>query len=134
MTLNFQKAAIDIGIITLDAQPMLAFYRDLLELPLEATIPMPGGGTMYRLKVGESVVKVIETEPAPPEEGITGGIRAATGYRYWTIHVNDLNNVLANVEKAGHEIAVAPRVIRPGVTIAMIVDPDGNWVELLHNE
>jgi hypothetical protein len=27
---------------------------------------------------------------------------------------------------------VAPREIRPGVTMAMVEDPDGNWVEFVH--
>jgi predicted enzyme related to lactoylglutathione lyase len=26
---------------------------------------------------------------------------------------------------------VAEKIVRPGVTIAIIADPDGNWVELL---
>ncbi len=37
------------------------------------------------------------------------------------------------VEKAGYKIPVPAKVIRPGVTIAMLEDPDGNWLELLQN-
>ncbi len=61
------------------------------------------------------------------------GLRAATGYRYWTIHVSNLSEALAVVEKAGYKIPVPAKVIRPGVTIAMLEDPDGNWLELLQN-
>jgi catechol 2,3-dioxygenase-like lactoylglutathione lyase family enzyme len=131
MTLKITKPAIDIGIITRQPDSMLAFYRELLGLPLEATIPMPGGGTMHRLKVGDSVVKVIETDPAPSADAVPGGIRAATGYRYWTIHLANLSDALAAIEAAGHRILLGPKVIREGVTIAMVEDPDGNWVELL---
>ena len=31
----------------------------------------------------------------------------------------------------GYKVPVEPREIRPGVTIAMVEDPDGNWVEFL---
>ena len=40
--------------------------------------------------------KIVETEPRPPVEATPGGIRAATGYRYWTIHVPDINALVAN--------------------------------------
>ncbi|MCB1671285.1 MAG: VOC family protein, partial [Pseudomonadales bacterium] len=113
---------------------MLAFYRDLLGLPLEATIPMPGGGTMNRLKAGDSIVKIIATEPEPPADAISGGIRAATGYRYWTLHITDLAAAVRKLEQAGIRIPVAPREIREGVSIAMVEDPDGNWVELLEQQ
>jgi len=134
MTLTIDKPAIDLGIITRQPDAMLAFYRDLLGLPLEATIPMPGGGTMHRLKVGDSVVKIIETEPSPPADAVPGGIRAATGYRYWTVHIVDLAAALATVEEAGHRVLLGPKVVREGVTIAMVEDPDGNWVELLEQQ
>jgi len=131
MALNISKTAIDIGIITRQPDSMMAFYHELLGLPLEATIPMPGGGTMRRLKVGETVVKIIDTDPEPPAEAVPGGIRAATGYRYWTIHVSNLVEALEQIGDAGHKILLGPKVIRDGVTIGMVEDPDGNWVELL---
>jgi len=130
---DIQKPAIDIGIITNNLQAMLAFYGDGLGLPVEAVIDMPGGGVMHRFRAGESVVKVIETEPRPAAEAPPGGIRGATGYRYWTLHVNDLDATLKKLGEAGHEPVVAKKTIRPGVTIAFLADPDGNWVELLHN-
>mgnify|MGYP003700422815 CR=1 FL=1 len=128
-----QKNAIDIGIITNKLEAMLAFYRDDLGLEVEAVIDMPGGGIMHRLKAGDSVVKIIETDPRPELEAATGGIRAATGYRYWTLHVNDLEQEVSRLKSAGHSIMVGPKQVRPGVSIAMVADPDGNWVELLHN-
>ena len=131
MTLTINKPAIDIGIITRQPEAMLDFYQHLLGLALEATIPMPGGGTMHRLKVGDSVVKIIDTEPQPPADAVPGGIRAATGYRYWTIHILGLAAAVQEIEKSGHRILVGPMVIRQGVTIAIVEDPDGNWVELL---
>lgn len=133
MSDGIQKPAIDLGIITNNLEAMLSFYRDTLGLELEATIPMPGGGEMNRFKVGESIVKIIETDPKPEVEAPPGGIRGATGYRYWTLHVNDLAAAVAAVNDAGHKVVVPEKTIREGVTIAIVADPDGNWVELLNN-
>jgi glyoxylase I family protein len=36
--------------------------------------------------------------------------------------------------EAGIKVVVPPRVIRPGVTIAIVADPDGNWLELLQTD
>ncbi len=127
------KQAIDLGIVTRDAGALLAFYRDTLGLPLEATIPMPGGGTMHRLKAGDSVIKIVATEPSPAADAVPGGIRTATGYRYWTLTIADLAVNVARCEAAGYKTVVPIKTIRPGVSIAIIADPDGNWVELLEN-
>tara|TARA_B100000686_G_C16265687_1_gene701518 strand:- start:138 stop:542 length:405 start_codon:yes stop_codon:yes gene_type:complete len=133
MPIKTQKNSIDIGIIAKDIDAMLIFYRDALGLDLEATIPMPGGGTMHRFKVGDSVIKVIQLDPPPTSEAKPGGIRTASGYRYWTIHVPDLEGVVRQVTEAGYKLAAPIRTIREGVSIAFIEDPDGNWVELLEN-
>tara|TARA_R110001599_G_scaffold229727_3_gene428965 strand:+ start:508 stop:909 length:402 start_codon:yes stop_codon:yes gene_type:complete len=131
--MKLSKQGIDLGIVTRDAVTMLKFYQDTLGLPLEVTIPMPGGGTMHRLKVGESIVKIIETDPSPSADAIPGGIRAATGYRYWTLTIEALADCVARCEAAGYKTVVPFKTIRPGVSIAIIADPDGNWVELLEN-
>lgn len=131
--MKLSKQGIDLGIVTRNAAALLQFYQDTLGLPLESTIPMPGGGTMHRLRVGVSIVKIVETDPSPNADAVPGGIRAATGYRYWTITLEDLSACVARCEAAAYKIVVPIKTIRPGVTIAIIADPDGNWVELLQN-
>ena len=37
----------------------------------------------------------------------------------------------SQVAAAGHKIVVKERELRPGVTIGIVADPDGNWVEFL---
>ena len=131
MSLAITKNAIDIGIVCDDIGAMMTFYGETLGLPLEATIPMPGGGKMNRFKVGDSVIKVIELDPKPSTPAAPGGIRAATGYRYWTISCSNLAETVDKATAAGATIVVAAKEVRPGITIAIIQDPDGNWVELL---
>ena len=133
MSIEVKKDAIDIGIVTNNLDAMMSFYRDTLGLEFEATIDMPGGGVMNRFKVGDSIIKLIETDPKPAEAAAPGGIRGATGYRYWTITVGNLEACVEKAASDGARIVVAAKVVRPGVTIAIIADPDGNWVELLEN-
>lgn len=131
MSANISKPAIDFGIVTRDAARMLAFYRDILKLPLEGVLPMPSGGTMHRLKVGDSIIKIVQLDNPPPDDGVPGGIPAATGFRYLTISVSNLHELVQLCETQGMTVAVPIKTIRPGVTIAMVADPDGNWVEFI---
>jgi catechol 2,3-dioxygenase-like lactoylglutathione lyase family enzyme len=131
MPLQITKQSIDIGIITKDAAPMLSFYRDTLGLEFEGEMAMAGGGNMVRLKCGTTVVKIVTHGKEPEGSAPSGGIRTATGYRYWTISVSNIEAATAECADAGYRVTVPVTEIRPGVSISMIEDPDGNWVELL---
>jgi catechol 2,3-dioxygenase-like lactoylglutathione lyase family enzyme len=133
MTVALTKDSIDIGIVVRDADAALAFYRDTLGFKDTGTMPMPGGGTMYRLLCGSTLVKLVDPGKELPAVAPPGGIQGAYGYRYWTISVSNLDDLSSKCETAGRKVVIAPREIRPGVRIAMIEDPDGNWVELLEN-
>ena len=131
MGVAIKKSSIDLGIVTTNGAAMLAFYRDILGFTYERQIPMPvGDGIMHRMYCGESLIKLVVL-PAAPAKPAPGGIGGATGYRYWTITVSNLEEIVQTCEKAGRKIAIAPREVRPGVRIAMVEDPDGNWVEFL---
>ena len=54
-----------------------------------------------------------------------GGINAATGYRYWTISVSNLEAIVAEAKAAGYQVPWEPREIRAGVSVAMVEDPEG---------
>lgn len=131
MGVELSKDSVDLGIVVKDIEGALRFYRDTLGLPYEAKLDMPGGMTMHRLACGSSVIKLLELEREPPASAPPGGITGAYGYRYWTISVSNLAEVTEAAERAGFNVVVAPREIRPGITISIIEDPDGNWVELL---
>jgi catechol 2,3-dioxygenase-like lactoylglutathione lyase family enzyme len=134
MGLALTKDSIDLGIVVGDADAALAFYRDTLGFVDQGTMPMPGGGTMYRLLCGTSLIKIVALAQDPPAQAPPGGIGGATGYRYWTISVSNLDALADACAAAGYTVAVSPRDIRPGIRIAMIEDPDGNWVELLQTD
>ena len=131
MPLNVTKDSVDLGIVTKDSDALLKFYRDTLGLEQEGEMAMPGGGQMTRLKCGTTTVKIVVNGKEPAAVAAPGGLGGATGYRYFTISVDNLAEATEECKLAGYKVAVPPTEIRAGVTISMIEDPDGNWVELL---
>ena len=131
MSLDFASRAIDLGIVTNNADAMLGFYRDLLGFEEEPSTPFPMGGTMYRLWCGDSLIKIVAPDAAPEGKPPAGAIAEATGYRYWTIRLKNVEEVVAKCEAAGVQIVVPMREARPGVTICIVADPDGNLLEFV---
>ncbi len=131
MGIQTAKPGIDLGIVTTNGDAMLAFYRDLLGLDYKGSMPMPvGGGTMHRMLCGDSLIKLVVVD-AVPNGVVPGGIGGGAGYRYWTITVKNLSEMLQACADAGHQGVIREKEIRPGVRIGMVADPDGNWVEFL---
>jgi catechol 2,3-dioxygenase-like lactoylglutathione lyase family enzyme len=131
MGLELTKDSVDLGIVVADANAALAFYRDTLGFAYQGEMPVPGGGKMHRLLCGTSLIKLVSFDKTPQARPAPGGLAGGTGYRYWTISVSNLDELTRHCEERGYKIAVRPREIRPGIKIAMIEDPEGNWVELL---
>jgi catechol 2,3-dioxygenase-like lactoylglutathione lyase family enzyme len=130
MVIKLTKESIDLGIVTRNRAAMVGFYRDTLgfdDLGESQSIV----GTVHRLMCGTSAIKLVTPVEPPAADAPPGGIPAATGYRYWTISVPDLSEVLGACEAAGRPIVLPPTEARPGVTVAIVEDPDGNWVEFL---
>ncbi|MBQ0720657.1 MAG: VOC family protein [Gammaproteobacteria bacterium] len=131
MPIEITKESIDLGLVTTNAEALVKFYRDTLGLAQEGEMQMPGGGHMTRLKCGTTTLKIVVNGKKPKAVAAPGGIRGATGFRYFTISVSNLAVVTQECQTAGYKVPVPPTEIRPGVSISMIEDPDGNWVELL---
>lgn len=130
MGVHLTKDSIDLGIVVSDPERSLAFYRDVLGFKDDGTMKVPGGGTMYRLYCGTSLIKLIH-HPKELPAVVPGGMNTALGYRYWTISVDNIQEVVDACEAAGHKITVPVVEFRPGVTIAIVEDPDRNWVEFV---
>ena len=131
MSVQLSKQSIDLGIVTTNGAAMLPFYRDVLGFKYLREMPMPGGsGIMHQMLCGESMIKLVVLDKVPAQ-GVPGGIQAATGYRYWTITVSNLAEMVQLCADKGHKVVMKERELRPGVKIAIVEDPDGNWVEFL---
>ena len=131
MGVQLAKQAIDLGIVTRNGEAMLGFYRDLLGFRHEADTPFGGGGTMHRLWCGDSMIKIVVPDPGPEVDPERGHIAKATGYRYWTMIIDNLEEIMSACEAAGSKVVVPITEIRPGVAIGIVTDPDGNLVEFV---
>ena len=130
--MQVNKDSIDLGIVVTDERAALGFYRDALGLEWEGEKPVPGG-RMYRLKCGTTVIKLLKLNRTPEAKPAPGGPAGGLGLRYFTISVPDIRGLMAQLEAKGIRPTVPITEARPGVTIAMVTDPDGNTVEFLEN-
>jgi hypothetical protein len=85
---------------------------------------------MHRLNCGDTLVKLVKLNKDPERDG-SGGIPGATGLRYFTMIVSNLEEIVEQCKAADVAIAVPLTEIRPGVSIAIVEDPDRNWVEFV---
>lgn len=132
MPVHLAKSAIDLGIVVRDGERSLAFYCGVLGLEHVGDIPMPigGAGTMHRVQCGDSLLKLVCFD-STPANAAGGGIPGALGYRYVTMIVSNLAEVVQACVDADVPVAVPISQVREGVRIAIVEDPDGNWVEFV---
>ncbi len=137
MTALIAKDGVDIGIVVRDIDAALSFYRDLLGFELVGQVKLQRGPhlatdiEMWRLQCGASVIKLVRPCDEPTGKNARGGVDAAYGYRYWTIAVTNLDEVVAACDAAGYRVVIPPSELRPGARIAMVEDAEHNWVEFL---
>jgi len=81
------------------------------------------GGAAFRL--GESLVCLEEDTAATLDP-----VRAARGWRYITLQVADIDAVHDELRGKGVREGLAPVTLGEVARISMILDPDGNWIEL----
>ena len=132
MSTKFTKSGFDLGIVTSNGDAMLEFYRDVIGLEFEASISMEKLGIqfMHRLWASESLLKIV-VPTTPISDGPGGGMMAATGLRYFTLSVADVQPILDACRNAYARIIWERREARPGVWEGMAEDHDGNWVEFI---
>lgn len=132
MPVQLAKSAVDLGIVITDSERSLAFYCGVLGLEHVADTPMPvgGAGTMHRVQCGDTLLKLVRYEDTP-QPAAPGGVSGALGYRYLTVIVSNLDQIMQECVDAGVVVTVPVTEIRPGVRIGMVEDPDGNWVEFV---
>ena len=104
------------------------FYHDLLWLT-NVGVSEATTGTMHRLRFGTSDIKLIDPTHRPGASPI--GIDQQLGLRYLTFVVTNLDEVIQRLQAAHIAFTRPKTTIRPGTTIAMVKDPDGNIVEFV---
>lgn len=95
------------------------FYGDILGFVEERW----SGRSAFRL--GDSLV-VLEEDPAATVDPV----RQARGWRYITLQVSDIDGVHEKLRGEGVREGLAPITLGEVARISMVLDPDGNWIEL----
>jgi catechol 2,3-dioxygenase-like lactoylglutathione lyase family enzyme len=95
------------------------FYADILGF---AEQPW-SGGPAFRL--GDSLVLLEENRAATVDP-----VRQARGWRYITLQIVDIDAVHDELRSKGAREGFAPITLGGVARISMILDPDGNWIEL----
>ena len=130
MAVKLSKAALDVGIISANASNMVAFYRDVLGLAQDADVTIPHYGTIHKFNCGNSILRIMVPLTAP--ENVAGGaFMSRNGFRYITINIDNLDEVVKACKAFGCAVPVDIRDLRPGVRCAQVQDPDGNYVEFI---
>ena len=150
---NFSRQTIDLGVVVTDAKKSLAFYKDVIgfkEVPgfeVKGKFPKAVGLTdgsslnVHVLVLGDeesaTKLKVMQVDSKKPARTIEQPyIHTVAGFSYLTIFVEDVDLVMANAKKHGHEAyAKSPQILPKGfpqdLCLLMLKDPDGNFVEIV---
>ncbi|HEY4986529.1 MAG TPA: VOC family protein [Bradyrhizobium sp.] len=92
------------------------FYAEALGLSEEA----PGA-----FRAGETLLLLEQSTDAPSDAEMDG-----KGWRYITFQVFKTDDEYARILEHGGRAALAPTTLGTTARIAMVRDPDGNWIEI----
>ena len=121
---------IEIGLVS--TTPALAdYYATVFELEALPALES-SSGTVHRLQGPGAVLKVMVPKQPPAPATPVDPFIAATGLRYLTLAVTDLDATLERVKANNGTVQLGPLDLAPGLRIALTHDPDGNTVELVH--
>jgi len=120
-----------VGIVVgADLSKMVEFYTEILGFTFFNDVPVPGG-TVKRYTLGESGLKLVTFHVPPEVANPPGGPSAsASGIRYLTVEVPSVKATVERCTAFGCEVPLPP-FEHEGMPVAIVVDPEGNWVELI---
>ena len=123
------KPALDVGLVTDDAAPLVRFYREVAGFDVLDPLELPNIGTIHKLACGESILRIMVPVKAPLRAS-SERFSDTVGIRYLTLEVEDIAAAVAVVRAHGGSVALEPFELRPGRLVAQVADPDGNMIEL----
>lgn len=132
MTEQSRYGSAAIGIVTNTLSRSLAFYADVLGFLPAGHVEIDGVGTMYRMRSQAIEIKIIDSSSPGlgPNVEPASGLTLASGIRFFTLQVDNLDLVVAGCRDFGAEILSEAAVAGPGIRFAMVLDPDRVVIEL----
>ena len=129
MGTKLAKEAIDVGLITADAEPLMVFYEGVVGFERLEPLEIPNIGSIHKLAAGRSILRIMVPTGAPAKD-LSDSFSATVGIRYLTLEVRDIEAAVDAVKSLGGSVALPPFELRPGRFVAQVADPDGNMIEL----
>ena len=123
--------SVDIGFVSA-TDALVSFYQDVLGLEVLEPRVFPDG-TVHRLALGTGALKVMVPAQSPDVSPRTANFWDRAGLRYVTLWLDDLDVIVDRWTSRGGTVAFGPITIREGVRTALLLDPDGNTVEAMHD-
>jgi catechol 2,3-dioxygenase-like lactoylglutathione lyase family enzyme len=125
------KAGIDVNLCVGDIDASLRFYVEVLGLEVVEVYPS-GPGTTHRLRFGDSFVKLTDPTTPPEASDRPVGVDGAVGMRAVTFQIDDFEDTWAAATASGAPVHMEhSQYPKAGIHVGMVLDPDGNIVELL---
>ncbi|MDB5576586.1 MAG: hypothetical protein JWR80_1762 [Bradyrhizobium sp.] len=103
----------------------LSHHRKFLADMLGQEEELSADAATTAFAIGRSRLIVEEAHDAAADTGFGGA-----GWRYITLQVFNVDEVHAQLVAGGAREALAPRTLGAVARISMVLDPDGNWIEL----
>jgi predicted enzyme related to lactoylglutathione lyase len=118
----------EVGFVSTD-RALVDFLAAVFELD-ERPPTEHGPGTLYRLQSPGAVLKVM-VPVVRPSATAPQPFLAATGIRYLSAWVTDLDGVIGRATARGGRLLHGPVELGPGARLAVLADPDGNTIEVI---
>lgn len=129
MGTKMAKPALDVGLVTAVAEPLIEFYAGVAGFEVLEPLELPNIGKIHKLACGDSILRVmVPTEPPTPDA--SASFSAQSGIRYLTLEVEDIDAAVEAVRALGGSVTLEPFELRPGRRVSQVADPDGNMLEL----
>ncbi len=137
----FHAARVDVGIATRNIDAMKRFYTEALGLSEVAVVAVPGDFVraagfgrgdvrVHALRSGEVLIKLLEFSDGPPPSRAEPLADSASGFRYLTFWVEDMEAAVAHLRDAGVTPLSGILSRTPERKTVFFQDPDGNLLEL----
>jgi len=145
---EFSKPVIDIGMVVKDSERTAQFltnvlgFKEVRGFSVNAEVSRkiglvdgyPAEVRVFRLEGTEPAtrIKVLSFPKAQGKEADQAFIHSTLGFRYLTLYVTDMNQILARLKKAGvPTLGETPMEMGAGTWLVAIKDPDGNFIEFV---
>lgn len=128
---------LEAGLVVRDLPALERFYPAALGFVVVDRMVVPEFGTIVRLRRGDALLKLYEptgTLDPPGPEPVDGSWFRPGGWRYVALRLagpDVVTTLVDSVRRAGGRVLLPPRSHRPGASVAVVADPEGNVWELL---